>query len=610
MLSSAILLSLLPFSGKDLVIATFEGKDFGNWKVKGTAFGTGPAHGTLPNQMTVTGFMGERLANSYVGGDGSIGSLTSPTFTIDRKYLNFLIGGGAQPNRACINLILNGKVIYSTTGTSTTPQDTEALRPATWNLEPYKGQRARIQILDLATGGWGHINIDQIVLSDHPSTTPSPALAKPMKPLDVPAPEPVYHEKYRPQFHFSSKTNWLNDPNGLVYYDGLYHLFFQHNPSGIQWGNMTWGHAVSRDLVHWQQRPNAIQPDGLGTIYSGSAALDKANSTGFGTPQKPPLVAMYTAAGKPFTQCLVYSDDDGKTWTKYAGNPVLDHIVNENRDPRIFWHEPTNEWVMALYLDEDEFAIFGSPNLKEWKELSRLRLPGSSECPDLFEITIEGSHEKKWIFFGANYRYLVGSFDGKTFTPEQKPIQGDFGANFYASQTYNNTPDGRRIQIGWMNGQGPYPNMPFNQQMSFPCELRLVRTEEGLRLLRNPVKEIEKLWTKHTGLNDLKGGLYDISLQATVSKNESMTVSLGSIDVHIDGGKGEVSCLGRTAPIDIHDGKVNLRVLLDRSSIEVFAQGGLVSLTSYLPVDFTATPVSIRGGKITKLDAHELKSAW
>lgn len=617
MLSTAILLSVLPLPRTDIVLADFEGNDYGNWKIKGAAFGTRPAHGTLQNQMAVTGFVGKGLANSYVGGDGSIGSLTSPTFTIDRPYLNFLVGGGFQPLKACINLIVDGKVVLSSTGASKTPQDTEALQSATWNLAPYKGKKAKIQILDLATGGWGHISIDQIVLSDHPSATPTSALDKPMKPLDVPAPEPLYHEKYRPQFHFSSKSNWLNDPNGLVYYDGLYHLFYQHNPAGIQWGNMTWGHAVSTDLIHWQQRPNAIEPDALGTIYSGSAALDKANSTGFGTPENPPLVAMYTAAGKPFTQGLAYSVDKGKTWTKYSGNPVIQHIVNENRDPRIFWHEPTKKWVMALYLDGEEFAIFGSTNLKEWTELSRLTLPGSSECPELFEIPIEGSHETKWIFFGANYRYLVGTFDGKTFTPEQNPIQGDFGANFYASQTYNNTPDHRRIQIAWMNGQGPYPNMPFNQQMSFPCELNLVRTTNGLRLLRHPIKEIEKLRIRHVSLNQmkssdipLKGGLYDIAFKADLSASHSMMLSIGSVDVHIDRDKGEISCLGRTAPVDLSGGTADIRILVDRSSIEIFAQSGIVSMTSYLPSDFASAPITLKEGKLISLDAYELKSAW
>ncbi len=340
MLSLAALVCL---SQSTVVFADFNGPDYGKWKVKGTAFGTAPARGTLPNQMAVTGFEGAGFVDSYVGGDGSIGTLTSPTFTIDKPYINFLIGGGYQPNRACINLIVDGQVVQTTTGTGRTPQDTEMLQPATWDVQKFRGKRATIQILDLATGGWGHINIDDITFSDAQANTPQPPLDNPMKPLDLPKPEPIYHESYRPQFHFSARQNWLNDPNGLVFYDGLYHLFFQHNPSGIQWGNMTWGHAVSKDLVHWDQRPNAIEPDSLGTIFSGSAALDEQNTTGFGTKDNPPLVAMYTAAGKPFTQCLAYSLDKGKTWKKYDHNPVLDHIVHENRDPRIFWHQPSKQ---------------------------------------------------------------------------------------------------------------------------------------------------------------------------------------------------------------------------------------------------------------------------
>ena len=441
-----------------------------------------------------------------------------------------------------------------------------------------------------------------------------------------PFPELLYREKYRPQFHFSAKKNWLNDPNGLVYFDGEYHLFFQHNPGGIQWGDMHWGHAVSPDLVHWQELPIALSPDEHGTNFSGSAAVDIANTTGFGQDGKPPLVAMYTAAGKPFTQCLAYSNDHGRTWTKYKGNPVLDHIVGENRDPRIFWHAPTHKWVMALYLDGDEFAIFSSPNLKEWKELSRLHLPGSSECPDLFEIPIEGTKETRWIFFGANYRYLIGNFDGTTFTPEEGPFMGDHGTNFYASQTYNNTPDGRRIQIGWMNGTGPMPDMPFNQQMSFPCVLTLHKTPEGLRLAKNPVKEIETLRKRHQSARDqvidsvevMKLGTHnaETDLHAVIRPDaHSQTVfTIGTNEIIIDPDRKIISAFGKEASLVFHDGEIDIRILVDRSSVEIFAQNGFVCMTSYLPTpyDDKSITISSRHGKtmLKSADTYELKWAW
>ena len=438
-----------------------------------------------------------------------------------------------------------------------------------------------------------------------------------------PAAEPPYREAYRPQFHFTARQNWLNDPNGLVYFDGEYHLFYQHNPGGIQWGNMSWGHAVSKNLVNWEELPVALVPDATGTIFSGSAAVDSANTTGLNAP----LVALYTAAGKPFTQCLAFSKDRGRTWTKYSGNPVLGHIAGENRDPKILWHAPSHQWVMALYLDGDEFGLYGSPNLKSWKELSRLHLPGSTECPELFEIAVRGGPHK-WIFHGGNLRYLIGSFDGRVFTPEHGPFIGDYGANFYASQTYNNAPDGRRIQIGWMNGTGPYPGMPFNQQMSFPCDLWLVQTHDGLMLTRWPVKEINTLhkdcclWSNLTvgdyyPLTKLRGGLYDIHAFFEPSNGSVFGLQIGSEEIVLDTAKKVITCLGKVAPLAMRDGRVDLRVLADRCSVEVFAQGGLVSMTSYLPV--SDIPPSDRGVRVfsrtgsvlvSKIEAYELKSAW
>ena len=239
----------------------------------------------------------------------------------------------------------------------------------------------------------------------------------------------LYGETYRPQFHFTARDGWLNDPNGLVYFAGEYHLFFQHNPKASTWGSMTWGHAVSTDLVHWQQMPNAIEPDALGTIFSGSAVVDWENTAGFKVWSEPALVAMYTAAGgsspesegQPFTQCLAYSNDRGRTWVKYAGNPVLPHIVGENRDPKVIWYAPEQVWVMALFLDGHNFALFTSPDLKEWERIQTLAIPGSSECPDFFPLPLDGEASKlKWVFTAANGKYLVGDFDGHKFAPQQE----------------------------------------------------------------------------------------------------------------------------------------------------------------------------------------------
>jgi fructan beta-fructosidase len=201
---------------------------------------------------------------------------------------------------------------------------------------------------------------------------------------------PAYGERLRPQFHFTSRTNWLNDPNGLVFYKGEYHLFFQHNPSGINWGNMTWGHAVSTDLLHWRQLDDALKPDRLGTIFSGSAVVDWDNTAGFQSGNEKTLVAIFTSAGKPFTQSMAYSTDRGRSWRKYDKNPVLNHVAGENRDPKVIWHVPTKRWIMALYLDGEKYALFSSPDLKRWEKLCDLPEFGASECPDFFELQITG----------------------------------------------------------------------------------------------------------------------------------------------------------------------------------------------------------------------------
>lgn len=597
--AAAAFAALAPVSGirtagdDTVVIADFEQQTYGAWTVTGTAFGPGPAEGALPNQMPVTGFLGKRLVNSYYGGDGSVGTLTSPPFRIERRYINFLIGGGKNELATCMNLLLDGKIVRVATGPNDRPGGSEALHWATWDVRDLMGKTVQIQIEDNATGGWGHINVDQIEMSSE-------------RRAEVIVTTKLYAETYRPQFHFTPARGWTNDPNGLVYYRGEYHLFFQHNPFGTEWGNMTWGHAVSRDLVHWKQLANAIEPDALGTIFSGSAVVDQANTAGFQRGNEKTIVAIYTAAGdtspeskgQPFTQCLAYSLDRGRTFTKYSGNPVLPHIVGGNRDPKVVWHAPTRRWIMALYLDGEEYGLFSSPDLKRWTEVQRLTMPGCGECPDFFELPVSGKPGmRKWIFTAANGRYSVGEFDGTRFTPETDVLQVDYGANYYAVQTYSDIPpsDGRRIQIAWMNG-GSYPGMPFNQQMSFPCTLTLRQTAEGLRIFRWPVKEIASLHGAvlaaagqrlEPGMDLLAGvtpELADIDLTVELGEAKEIVLKVRGEPVRYDCASHTLSCLGRTAPLLPENGRISLRVLVDRTSLEVFGNGGRVSMTScFLP---------------------------
>ena len=244
-----------------------------------------------------------------------------------------------------------------------------------------------------------------------------------------------YQELYRPQFHFTPAQNWMNDPNGLVYYKGEYHLFYQHNPFGNTWGHMSWGHAVSRDLVHWQHLPVAIPEEGDEAIFSGSAVVDHKNTSGFGTRRNPPMVAIYTSARPDDqNQSLAYSTDRGRTWTKYAGNPVLDDADREFRDPKVFWYEPEREWRMvAVKALQRKVAIYRSKDLKAWTHLSDFgpanAVGGAWECPDLFPLEVDGKrHKTKWVMLvslnpggiagGSGMQYFVGDFDGTRFTAD------------------------------------------------------------------------------------------------------------------------------------------------------------------------------------------------
>lgn len=448
------------------------------------------------------------------------------------------------------------------------------------------------------------------------------------------AAESPYSENYRPQFHFTAKQNWLNDPNGLVYYDGEYHLFFQHNPRGINWGNMTWGHAVSPDLLHWRQLADAILPDRLGTIFSGSAVVDWANTAGFQKGDRKTLVAIYTAAGgtspeskgQPFTQCLAYSNDRGRTWTKYEKNPVLGHIVKENRDPKVVWHAPTQRWIMALYFDGETYGLFSSPDLKAWRHLHDITMPGCSECPDFFAMPVEGRpNESRWVLTAANGNYLVGSFDGRRFAPGDGVQTADWGANYYAVQTYSDAPGSRRIQIAWMR-DGKYPGMPFNQQMSFPCEMKLREFPEGLRITRLPVREIEKLRRKEhrwanlsvapgdNPLAGIRGDLLDISGEIELSSARDVTLSVRGEAIRYTPADRKLSCRGKSAVIEPVDGRIRLRVLVDRTSLEVFAHDGQVVMTScFLPkAEDHTLALQVGGGSasVLSLEVFELASIW
>ncbi len=467
-----------------------------------------------------------------------------------------------------------------------------------------------------------------------------------------------YKEKYRPQFHFTAQKNWLNDPNGLVYYDGTYHLFFQYMPPHRPGAYKDWGHAVSTDLVHWRQTPNHITPHKVWAgCWSGSAVVDHDNVAGFQTGDKKTIVAFITNGGVPgdgigpeCTQCIAYSTDGGNTFRYYDQNPVIKNIHGSNRDPKVVWDKASKKWILSLYMDKDnDFGLFSSADLKHWEYLSTVSLKGVAECPGFEPLPVDGDSSKiKWLLFGANGNYVIGSFNGKNFTPETSVQTADYGKNFYAGQTWDNAPDGRCIHIAWMPTK-EYPGMPFEQQMTFPTELTLRSTAKGVSVFRMPVKEISGLYARDikwqkvldsqsaNPLEDLKSDLYDINLEVDIRKAASFTIQVRGATIHYDAVKHLISCGGKVventfvpdswravadakvnrfnnmgeaslAPVN---GKVTLRILVDRTTIELFGNNGQVVLSScFLPEEAMSYALTSDGEIGVGAEIHALKSAW
>jgi sucrose-6-phosphate hydrolase SacC (GH32 family) len=421
----------------------------------------------------------------------------------------------------------------------------------------------------------------------------------------------LYKEVNRPQFHFSTRRGWVNDPNGLVYNNGEYHLFYQHNPYEIDWENMHWGHAVSKDLLHWTELNDALYPDTLGTIFSGSAVVDKNNSAGWG---KEALVAFYTTAGKKMQQNVAYSNDNGRSFTKFKGNPIL----GPDRDPKVFWYAPTQTWVMALY-NENYVALYNSKDLKKWDYRSKTF--GFYECPEFFELAIDGNQKnKKWVMVAASGTYMLGSFDGSKFKPEAGKYFYTWGTQ-YAAQTYNNTPDGKRIQIGW--GRIDQIGMPYNQMMLFPNELSLRTTREGVRLFCEPIKQVSQLHEKKYVWNNISTN--DLNKELKKVQSDLLHITM---DIEMDKGVGmEIHFKG--SPIIYYDGnfnringapyvnesptsfRFNIEILLDKNSVEGYIDHGKLHITEALKNPKNSMGIEVVGDvKIHSFEIAEMKSIW
>jgi len=447
--------------------------------------------------------------------------------------------------------------------------------------------------------------------------------------------ENLYKEKWRPQFHFTSRRGWNNDPNGLVYYDKEYHLFYQHNPYGTMWGNMHWGHAVSNDLIHWREIGEALIAQENYTIFSGSAVIDQNNTSGFQKGNEKVIVAAFTANwnkddGKSFQQQhLAYSNDRGRTWEMYDQNPVIG-IQEEkwhtryNRDPKVFWYQSGGFWVMALY-EQLGISVYTSNNLKDWTYQSHTE--GFYECPELFALAVDGDPtQKKWVMLGASGSYVIGGFDGRQFTWESGKHWYIDGA-LYAAQTFNNIPaaDGRRIQIGW--GRIASPDMPFNQMILFPTELTLRRTPGGIRLFCEPVREIERLHEKkyhwqnltHPEINEqlknFKGELLHIKCDLETVDSQQFGLILHGNRLIYDIGNGD-RFNGFPHALAANSKSLHMEILVDRTSIETFLDHG--ALYSSMAKDLTRNEKGLQFWSvgstptifIKNLEIYPLKSIW
>lgn len=484
--------------------------------------------------------------------------------------------------------------------------------------------------------------------------------------------------RFRPRHHFAAERNWLNDPNGLVYANGTYHLFFQHNPDGNVWGNMSWGHATSTDLLNWVEQPLAIACDEQEAIYSGSAVLDVHNTSGFGTPDVPPLVAIYTSAysaesplGGRQAQSLAYSTDDGATWIKYDGNPVLDRASSDFRDPKVFWYDGSagSYWVMAAVEALDhQIVLYKSPDLRNWEYLSAFgpanATGGVWECPDLFELAIDGNAENsKWVLVvnlnpggiagGSGGQYFIGEFDGVTFRSESTVTEGmqadggrmaeygwlDWGRDYYAAVSFSNSPDGRRLMVGWMNNWqycAETPTTGWRGAMSLVREVKLATRGGKVVLLQTPVVppgrgvfslERQAISAGTTWLPpEASGEVYglcvevepgdagEIGLLLRVDGEERTVLAYATAAgvLRLDRTYSGNTAFHGTFPsiesvaVPLEDGRLQLHIQVDRCSVEVFAQDGLATMTDLIFPSKNGTALGIfaerEGGTLVRFD--------
>ena len=440
-------------------------------------------------------------------------------------------------------------------------------------------------------------------------------------------------EKFRPAYHHSPVYGWMNDPNGLFYKDGVWHLYYQWNPYGSQWENMTWGHSTSTDGLHWTPQPTAIEADALGAIFSGCCVVDKNNTAGFGNGA---IVAYYTSAGARQTQSMAYSLDGGQTFTKYAGNPVIVSDVPDFRDPHIFWNEEAGFWNMVLASGQ-EMSIYSSKDLKQWKHESNFGLTygnhsGVWECPDLMKLPVDGTGEQKWMlicninpggpFGGSATQYFIGQFDGHQFVCEDQPEETkwmDYGKDHYATVTFDNAPDGRRVAIAWMSNwqyANQVPTMQFRSTNSILRDLSLYQYEGETYCAVRPAKEMDAARGKKiarptdrceivvTLKGDARITLSNGSKERVVLDYDADMASL-DLDRRHSGQCSFSDAFPTVVTAPVHGNLRTLRIFIDKSSIEVFDADGRLSMTNLVFPSSPYNRISVKGKANAKI--YEIK---
>ncbi len=715
------------------VIADFEGPGYGDWLASGTAFGTAPAKGALPRQGRVEGFLGQGLASSFHGGDAATGRLTSPPFKIDRKFITFLIGGGGWIDQTCLNLVVDGSVVRTATGPNVKPGGNESMASASWDVSEFAGREARLEIVDDRKTGWGHLNVDQIVLTDDrgdaalvpPRAVRSEVVrrlkidgnflqlplkrrtegkqagverftieeggkvrrfihleivAKDEKPdfmysydvrefrgrevtfrfksddadvlhrLELSDREIIdpqaYAGAHRPRFHFSPRIGWMNDINGPYWQDGLYHLFYQANPTvmGHSSGfDMHWGHSISRDLVHWEEWPLALFPGEGGNCFSGSAVLLSQRIPGVNDDAPLPTPALFfTAAATPRGQHLATSADGGRTWRRFPGNPALPQL---NRDPKVFWHEPSGHYVILIYMNPDGdqpegYTIYRSRDLTRWEKTGHI--PGWNECPEFLPMKSAVTGKEVWLLYGcwrespekkpreAAYpsAYQFGEFDGKTFKPFSKVRPAHLGPQFYGALTFQNEPKGRPVMMGWARGTR-FPGESFSQCASVPLMMqpRAVNGEDVLCF--EPVEELDALRGEPLlRLNNVtpavardklaalaKDASLDVVLRFRPRADGSVSITIRACEFRFQPSTGRLALTQEAKPLPdavIHPEKeVTARFLIDRGIVESFWNHGEAAYSMRSLSTDDGPAFSVDGeAKIEELVVYPVADIW